>query len=382
MEDASDPRTGPIPAVPAAGAGWAAGRRAVPIAPRLTCRRCGRAQPPLPPGVRHCLYCGTALTVRRWTAHPPPVAPGPRRRVYPPAGATPRYPVIPRWGFPASIWVRDRARTSDVHPMPLTGLRVGALACLITAVLALVAGGAELWRFLLVLRGRTEVLDADVVRASDLLVVIAGWALLVVGLATSVAVAATVVSAHPAAHQFAGATPSRRPLGLWLSLVVPGWNLWGAGRIVVETEALMSERLSPDGRPRSSAVSRWWWAVFVVSEILVVLTAVRSLGHSDQALADAIELRIALDLVAALLAVVTAVLFRRIRRRVHPRADLPQGWTVRSPDPTRIAVADPAAARRRSGVLPPTGPTTLPRLEDLPVAPLEPTPGDVAAHRS
>ncbi|WP_353649941.1 DUF4328 domain-containing protein [Nakamurella sp. A5-74] len=320
--------------------------------------------------------------MRRWAAHPPPAAPGPRRRVYPPAGATPRYPVIPRWGFPASIWVRDRARTSDVRPMPLTGLRVGAIACVVTAVLALVAGGAELWRFLLVLRGRTEVLDAGVVRASDLLVVIAGWALLVVGLATAVGVAATLVSAHPAAHQFAGATPPRRPFGLWLPLFVPGWNVWGAGRIVVETEAMVGGRLSPDGRPRSAAVSRWWWASFVLSEVLVVATLLRSLGRSDQALADAIELRIALDLVAALLAVVTAVLFRRIRRRVHPRAELPRGWTVRSPDPTRIAVADPAAARRRSGVLPPTGPTILPRLEDLPVAPLEPTAGEAVAHRS
>ncbi|MEJ7650450.1 MAG: DUF4328 domain-containing protein [Nakamurella sp.] len=381
MDDASDPRTGPIPAVPAVGVGWGADRRAVPVGPRLTCRRCGRVQPPLPSGVRHCLHCGTALTVRRWTAHPPPAAPGPRRRVYPPAGATPRYPAIPRWGFPASIWVRDRARTSDVRPMPLTGLRAGALACLITAVLALVAAGAELWRFLLVLRGRTEVLDAGVVRASDLLVVIAGWALLLVGLATSVIVAATLVSAHPAAHQFAGATAPHRPVGLWLPLVVPGWNVWGAGRIVVETVAMVSGRLSADGRPRSAAVSRWWWASFALSEMMVVATVLRSLGRSDQALADAIELRIALDLVAALLAVVTAVLFLGIRRRVRPRPELPPGWTFGYPEPTRTSVADPAAARRRSGILPPIGPVTLPGLQELPAQPVDEAPEALAAQR-
>ena len=66
----------------------------------------------------------------------------------------------------------------------------------VTAVAALVAAGAEIWRFGLMLEGRTLVLSGAVVRASDVLVAISALAVGVLALVTALLAIPTLVR-HP-----------------------------------------------------------------------------------------------------------------------------------------------------------------------------------------
>lgn len=339
----------------------------------MRCRRCGRTQPPLPAGVFHCLYCGTALPLPRWVAHPPPgVPPGPRRErraVGPGAryAGPPSYgAAFPRWGFPPSRWQRldDTDRDDSPRP-PLVALSTAALAALLTTLLAAVATAGEVWRFALLLRGRTEVLSGGLVQGSDALVLLGGWLLLVFGILTAGLTASAVIRAHRAADAFAGKAPVRTDRQLAIRVLVPVVNLWGLGQILTEIEDRLTGPAPGTTGPRTSRLLRWWWLAWVASGVLMAVTLGRGLGSSTQAVADSVQLHIALDAVAVVLAALTAALLFRIARlfRGERRRGRYASWSVAPPAPTRSVVRDPQAARRTSGVLPPTG--TVPELDDV-----------------
>ncbi len=329
---------------------------------QVRCRRCARSQPPLPPGVYTCVYCGSPLPLRRWVAHPPlgrlptdRTAPArPRDAGY---GGPPRYPAAhPRWGFAPVVWRPATSKDPDAGvKAPVLGLRAAAAAALITALFGGVAAAGEFWRFRLMLRGRTEVLDGMSVRTSDALLWLGSWLALAGGVITAVIAVPAVVRAHRAAAAFAGRSVSRDPMSLWLRLLVPVWNAYGAGQILTETETLLTGRVSVGGRPRPSRLLRWWWAMWLASSVLTIVTIARGLGGSVQAVADAVELHIAVDVVAAAVAALTGSVLIRLAGLFLPRSDGLAGWVVAAPAPTRTPVADPAAARRRSGIVPPTG---------------------------
>ena len=329
---------------------------------QLRCSRCARTQPSLPPGVFSCLYCGSPLPLQRWVAHRPPgrlptdrprVA-GPRDVRYP---GPPRYPdTHPRWGFAPVIWRRTEAPDPDAGVRaPIFGLRVAAAAAFVTALCGATAAAGEIWRFRLMLRGRTEVLDGMSVRTSDALVGLGSWLALGSAVVTAVIAAPVVFRAHRAAIAFAGRSVSRSPLNVWLRLLMPVWNSCGAGQILTETEALLTGRLSVGGRPRASRLLSWWWAVWLASSVLAIVTLARALGGSVQAVADTVELHIAVDVVAVAVAALSGVVLLRLARLFAPEPDGLAGWLVAEPPPTRTPVDDPAAARRRSGIVPPTG---------------------------
>jgi len=111
--------------------------------------------------------------------------------------------------------------------------------------MCLLAAGLEGWRYVLLIRGRTEVLPAGQVRLDDALVTGVGWAALLL----AVAAALTLVPGLGRTADFAAARvdrqPSRTPGRRLGWLLIPGWNLYGAGVVLAEVDA--SLRLTPGG---------------------------------------------------------------------------------------------------------------------------------------
>jgi len=228
--------------------------------------------------------------------------------------------------------VRDR---TDVGTAPLTRLRIAGYLCWLTFAAVLAAAGGEFWRYVLLLRGRTEVLPGPLVAASDRTVTISALLATGCGLVTAAVLVPALVGLHAASARRAGREPSRPPAGALARLVVPGWNLYGLGVVAGEIDAALT---APEaaGRPRMSRLIVAWWACWVVDGALVMVTLVRAFGRSEQAMADTVQLHIAVDLVAGLVALLGAVVCRRFRRLLRGSvAARSSRWVVRSPEPTR-----------------------------------------------
>ncbi|MBM9469161.1 DUF4328 domain-containing protein [Nakamurella leprariae] len=267
-------------------------------------------------------------------------------------------PDRPRWGYRPIAWVpvepparRDASAELDATVRPLrTVVWLGGL----TAVFALLAAAAEIQRFVLLLRGRTEVLDASVVRFSDAAVVGTSVGVLLAAVLTVLTGVPAVVRLHAGAAAVLrrGAPHSRR--AVLLRLLLPGWNLVGAGQVLAETESMVAGTVhrrhpyadaetgtGPDvlltagGRPRVSRLVAAWWVAWVLNGVLWAAAVLRGLGGSAQAAADSVELHIAVDVTAAVVAGLTAALAVRLARLVRPRRPPYAGWVVVPPAPTR-----------------------------------------------
>ncbi|MTD15632.1 DUF4328 domain-containing protein [Nakamurella sp. YIM 132087] len=329
----------------------------------MRCPRCARTQPPMPRGVHSCVYCSAPLPIQRWRAHPPPGVTVGRRPEPPPRayhGPPSYHGRPPRWGFPTVIWRTATVQTESDDAAGVLGrarsaLRIGALTAGLTALAAVIAASGETWRYVLMLRGRTEVLPPVPVRASEALVVSASWTAVAGALLTAVLVLPALVRLHAATAHRAGASPSRRPASVLARMVVPVWNLHGIGQVLSEIDLGLQVEGSEDQRPQR--VSRWitaWWVLWVLNAVLVVATLVRAFGTSEQAVADTVELHIAVDLVGAAVALCTVSVLRRFLARWDGRdGAVPRGWQVQAPAPTRLrragadrpsADADPSPA--------------------------------------
>lgn len=210
---------------------------------------------------------------------------------------------------------------------------------LVTALAALIAAGAEIWRFVLLLQGRTLVLPGPVVATSDVLVAAGGLAVVVMAVLTVAFAVPALVRAHGAAARRIGCLPARRPLAVVARLLVPVWNVYGAGQIVTEIDRTLGTEAGSTGiRSRASRLTTAWWLSWVASAVLVALTLWRGRDGSLQAIADTVELHIALDLLAALVAGLGFAMLRRFATRFTGRNEF-EGWLVQPPAPTR-PVAD------------------------------------------
>jgi hypothetical protein len=201
-------------------------------------------------------------------------------------------------------------------------------------VLALIAAGAESWRFHLLLQGRTTVLGGAVVRASDVLVGTAAWSATAIAVLTAALVVPVLVRLHTGAAYRAGLAPSRLPAAVLARLVVPGWNVYGVGLVAGEID---SQLRTAGARPRRlSRLVVAFWTAWLVNAVLVLTTLLRAFGTSDQAVADTVELHIFVDLAGAVVAGLLFLLLRRWRRGLtaSPIARAAR-WVVRPPEPTR-----------------------------------------------
>lgn len=231
------------------------------------------------------------------------------------------------------------SETDTSRDRPIVALRLGFWSALLTGIAALAAAGGEIWRYALMLRGRTDVLSGRVVRASDLYLTIAASAALVLSLITAIVIATALVRLHAGAARRAGLEPSRPAASVLARLVVPGWNVWGLGVVAGEVDGLLSAPSDRTAeRPRLSRLVLVWWVVWVIDVVLVLVTLVCAFGTSDQAVADTVELHIFVDLIGAVVAVLAACVCRRFLRLLRGPTIASAGrWVVVPPKPTRTS---------------------------------------------
>ncbi len=355
-------------------------------APR--CARCGSTQPIGPAAGPACVYCGAWLTDAahppvgriRWRAVAPPGSPAARRRVRRrngPYTGPPTYGTEhPAWGFPPSVW-RPVAEPEFVAPAvrdAATGLRTVAVFARATAVALVLAAGFEGWRYVLMVRGRTEVLPATAVLVDDASVAAAGWVALLLGVITVISLLPVLARTATVAAARAGTTPSRTPGQRLSRLLIPGWNLYGAGAVLAELDALLqvgpvaaptaakpdtlrwlsaelpgvsanlADRTTAEPKPdqpggqipavepapeppvhrRPGRLVGWWWAAWIVNGLLVASELLRMIWQDTlQARADLVAIHLAVAVSGAVVAALTASLLSRFSRLLQP---LEQTW--------------------------------------------------------
>jgi hypothetical protein len=304
------------------------------------CPRCGRRAPA--GGGPFCPFCGRYLAALRWVAEPPPgfgpppPSPPPRRYTGPP-----RYRVLPRWGFPLGGWTPPHQERAGSDPLQVTRSLVGTLVPLLwsTAAVALLAAGAEVWRYALLLASRESALSAGAVAASDALVASAGTVAPILTLVVGGLTVLWSVRAAQAAATAAGVRPARSTRAIVLGWLVPGVNLSVPGSVLAEIEH-SALGLPAGRRPRPSRLLLVWWALWAVGVVLTAVVLLWSLRTGVQARADGVVLHAVLDLLAAVTAVVTARLVLRLTRLLAPGAPRRRELLVRV-NPTSAAA--PAA---------------------------------------
>ena len=279
------------------------------------CHRCTAALPVLGRPMQWCPRCGGVLSepttqrpvTRRWVAKPPPRAAS-RSRGRRELGPTPRYFSTPRWGLPLVSWAPamtlkpPTARERMVaHANTARPLLIGAAAILVLAALA------ELWRYALLLRSRTELLPARTVAISDSAVITAG---VLAPLAVAVALVTCtlwLIRARQAAAERIGRREPRSTRRIALAVVVPVWNLVMPGVLLTELE----RDVSTEETNGPSRLLRTWWVSWVVSAVLAAGVWLWRLRGTVQAQADGVLLAALSDLVAAGTVVLTLVLVQR-----------------------------------------------------------------------
>lgn len=329
----------------------------------VRCPRCARTQPGQealqtparyagPPAPQHCVYCGAPLFTARWVANPPPgMGPPPRvRRVTRPYDGPPRYgQTHPLWGFPPVAKAPPGADepAAAVPPAPLRLTSVAVVSALATALTSLLAAGAEVWRYRLMLAGRTEVLPGRPVSLSNALVAAASWVALALAVVTLLTATAVVRRWHLAGAHRGGFRAPRSPVAIAARMIVPGWNLYGAGQVIAEAARLI-RRSAPgtvtdadrDAERRDRTLLLAAWLSWLMSGVVAIGVAAVSLlpvffarwAGSNQLAANLVLWHVVVDVLAALAAVLAAEVLARLRTAwLGGKARSYDGWLVAPP---------------------------------------------------
>ncbi|GLW92039.1 DUF4328 domain-containing protein [Actinokineospora globicatena] len=263
-----------------------------------------------------------------WVATPPPTNQAPEApRLRLPYLGPPRYRTPPRWGFPALAWRWPTAvvgigaleEASGAVERVRGRARFAASALWLLAAVAVIAAGAEVWRYVLLLDSRTGALSRSVVQWSDSLVTTGA----VLSIAAGIISAATVLwwlhAAREAAAETAGYAPAREDWRLLPGLLLPGPNLIVPGAVLAELEHAILRRPAED-RPRPSPLLTTWWIAWAASGLLFATTLLWRLHTSVQAQADGVLLSAATNLTAAAVAILTIRLVDRLSLLLAPIA--------------------------------------------------------------
>lgn len=255
---------------------------------------------------------------------PPGAGRQPRTRRRLPYLGPPAYRTPPTWGFPPLAWRWPTAVPgTEATGQPVTVDRVRSVAGHASAMmwalagLAVASAAGEVWRYVLLLRSRTGSLSSGVVTASDALVGITSILTLAFGLLTAVVVLWWLHLARHAAADLADQRPARPDWQVLVYLLVPGVNLAMAGVILTELEHQVLRRPA-DERPEPSKPVKIWWAAWVASSLLFTVTVLWRFRDSAQARADGVVLSAFTDLAAAGMAVLTALMIRRLVTLLAP----------------------------------------------------------------
>jgi Domain of unknown function (DUF4328) len=255
----------------------------------------------------------------RWVATPPPGAyqHGAGHYRQRPYLGPPRYPTPPRWGFPSLAWRWPRSVPGQATDAPpaidrVRSLARHAVAMLWTlAVLAALAAGAEIWRYVLLLRSRYGALSSGTVSASDTFVYTCASLALAVGVIAAGVTVWWLYVARLAATEASGYRPARTNKQFFWGLLLPGINLAVAGSVFAELEHT-AQRGEQGVRPKPSKLLRWWWAIWAVDGMFALATFLWRMRDGVQAEADGVLLALVTDLLGAVLAVLTVLMIRRL----------------------------------------------------------------------
>ncbi|MEU9686039.1 DUF4328 domain-containing protein [Amycolatopsis japonica] len=260
----------------------------------------------------------------RWVASPPPGAlPQRRKPVAERYSGPPSYPVPPRWGFPNLVWRRPTAVPGTASGEVTAGERLrvitrSLLPVLWTfATLAVIASAAEIWRYVLLVQSRDSALSTSVVSVSDTFVITAGLLTTILSLLPAGLTVWWLLVARHAAADVSGEAPPRRQRHVLAFVLVPVVNLIMVLPVVAELEHAVLRR-TRETRPKPSRLVLLWWGVWALNWLLLVLVIVWRFRDGVQALADGVVLVALTDLTAAGLAVVTALLVKRMSGLLAP----------------------------------------------------------------
>ncbi|AIG73082.1 DUF4328 domain-containing protein [Amycolatopsis japonica] len=260
----------------------------------------------------------------RWVASPPPGAlPQRRKPVAERYSGPPSYPVPPRWGFPNLVWRRPTAVPGTASGEVTAGERLrvitrSLLPVLWTfAALAVIASAAEIWRYVLLVQSRDSALSTSVVSVSDTFVITAGLLTTILSLLPAGLTVWWLLVARHAAADVSGEAPPRRQRHVLAFVLVPVVNLIMVLPVVAELEHAVLRR-TRETRPKPSRLVLVWWGVWALNWVLLALVIVWRFRDGVQALADGVVLVALTDLTAAGLAVVTALLVKRMSGLLAP----------------------------------------------------------------
>ncbi|MBM7771110.1 hypothetical protein JOD54_001314 [Actinokineospora baliensis] len=258
-----------------------------------------------------------------WVATPPPTAKAPDPPLRLPYLGPPKYRTPPRWGFPALAWRWPTAvaGAADEGPSPVERVRgrarLAASALWLLAAVAVIAAGAEVWRYVLLLESRTGALSRAVVQWSDSLVTTGAVLSFAAGLLSLATVLWWLHAARQAAAELAGYHPARDEWQLVPGLLIPGLNLIVPGAVLAELEHAILRR-PHDERPHPSPLLKAWWTTWAVSGLLFATTLLWRIPTTAQSQADGVVLTAVLDLTAAATAVLTIRLVDRLSLLLAP----------------------------------------------------------------
>ncbi|OKJ98610.1 DUF4328 domain-containing protein [Amycolatopsis sp. CB00013] len=260
----------------------------------------------------------------RWVASPPPGAlPQRRKPVAERYSGPPSYPVPPRWGFPNLVWRRPTAVPGTASGEVTAGERLrvitrSLLPVLWTfAALAVIASAAEIWRYVLLVQSRDSALSTSVVSVSDTFVITAGLLTTILSLLPAGLTVWWLLVARHAAADVSGEAPPRRQRHVLAFVLVPVVNLIMVLPVVAELEHAVLRR-TRETRPKPSRLVLVWWGVWALNWVLLAMVIVWRFRDGVQALADGVVLVALTDLTAAGLAVVTALLVKRMSGLLAP----------------------------------------------------------------
>ncbi len=258
-----------------------------------------------------------------WVASSPgalPARPIPRRVRY---VGPPAYPAVPRWGFPRLGWRVPTSVPGTTIRAPHTAERTARYArravtvLWMVAISALLACGGEIWRYVLLLLGRTEALPGDVVAVSDALVNTGAALAAVTGLVCAVLVPRWLLAAREVASAIVGDRPARPDWQVLLGVLLPGLNLFVAGSVLAELEHT-ALGLAGRQRPRPSRLVLSWWFAWAGGEVLALVTFLLGLRTDVGSRANGVLWYAATDLVAIAVAVLTILVVNAVTGVLAP----------------------------------------------------------------
>lgn len=256
----------------------------------------------------------------QWVASPPQGPPRGARPARRPYSGPPSYPFPPRWGFPRLTWRRSAPfATPEQSPAEQMRAMAGSTVPLlwIAGAIALGTGLAELSRYLILLDSRTDAVAQTPLFVSDLAVLTGGVVSLIASALAALATLTWLVRAYLAAAEAAGVRPARPTWQLIAGVLIPGVNLLLPGAILAEIEhAAMGN--DPNLRPRPSRLLVAWWIAWAAGLLLGVLAMLWGLRSGVQAQADSVLLHIAVDVTAALVALLTVRVVHRLTALLGP----------------------------------------------------------------